>query len=684
MSWKSASGSHAVDMRIAFIAVLTFAGVLLTEARATDACSSGDGQAAQLLRRALALSVMGQKADPFLNAVGVQCTPKLLTVTLPPGKLRVTQSVALGSLGKALGDRSLKILGSGRNRTILSGAMVVAAWAKLQDGASIARLAVPARDHVVVAPLPKEVADYVGLQRRGFGTRGIVAHPELYWRGARLPLARWPDDGFAHVDRTDVDSPGWFAFADASSPKFVSGTHLWAGGYWYHDWAYFHLPVTANNDSVSGFSIDGELPRYGVRTGARVYLYNALELLDRPGEWVLDLSRRLIYLWPPTDASSSVEISVAKTVLDLDGARGVSVGDLTVEGARGDVVSMRDVDDVRLSNCVVRNAGSRGVVVKGRNSAVERCSIQATGDAGLQLEGGDRATLEPSRLTAQSNVIGDTGAWTRTYAPAIDARGVGVHVTHNNLYSLPHSAVLLVGNDHVVEHNRIADVATETGDVGAVYIQRDWTARGNRIADNIFVNIQGVGRYGATAVYFDDFVSGAEVVHNVFMNVHRGVLIGGGRDNQVMSNLFVNTAIPIHIDSRGENWRKELVQNRDSELWNALRAVPFDREPFRSRYPELARLPDDQPELPKRNVIIGNVAVRSTLASSSVERPDLQRWQDNTDLQQVDERGLNETLQARPAPNAVIQRQDADAASCAAPAVVSWVCDVLSAAPPPP
>jgi hypothetical protein len=37
----------------------------------------------------------------------------------------------------------------------------------------------------------------------------------------------------------------------------------------------------------------------------------------------------------------------------------------------------------------------------------------------------------------------------------------------------------------------------------------------------------------------------------VFGGVGRGVLLGGGRDNKIHGNIFINLPIGIHVDARG-------------------------------------------------------------------------------------------------------------------------------------
>ena len=45
--------------------------------------------------------------------------------------------------------------------------------------------------------------------------------------------------------------------------------------------------------------------------------------------------------------------------------------------------------------------------------------------------------------------------------------------------------------------------------------------------------------------------SSADVIGNVFNRVTRAIQIGGGRDNNVLNNIFIDCVPSLHIDARG-------------------------------------------------------------------------------------------------------------------------------------
>jgi hypothetical protein len=123
--------------------------------------------------------------------------------------------------------------------------------------------------------------------------------------------------------------------------------------------------------------------------------------------------------------------------------------------------------------------------------------------------------------------------------------------------------------------------------VGAIYIGRDYTYRGNRIHHNYIHHTGGVG-LGAMGIYMDDCVSGTEIYGNIFYKVQRAAFLGGGRDHQVVNNVFVDCNYAVELDGRGLDpspvWRGML----DQTMRERLTQVPLPL--YRERYPALKSL----------------------------------------------------------------------------------------------
>jgi hypothetical protein len=256
------------------------------------------------------------------------------------------------------------------------------------------------------------------------------------------------------------------------------------------------------------------------------------------------------------------------------------------------------------------------------------------------MNGGDRQTLRPGGHVVENCHFARQGRWSKCYVPAVLISGVGQRASHNLIHDLPHCAILFNGNDHLVEFNEIHHIALETGDVGAIYTGRDYTYRGNRIRHNFIHDTGGVGM-GSMGVYMDDNVSGTEILGNVFYKVQRAAFLGGGRDHQVLNNIFVDCNHAVELDGRGLNsspvWRNMV----DQTMRQRLTEVPLQL--YRERYPALTSLdeyygPPGGPPItgadfkgvpPENNRVARNVCVGKWLHVYWHAKPEMILLQDN-------------------------------------------------------
>ena len=143
---------------------------------------------------------------------------------------------------------------------------------------------------------------------------------------------------------------------------------------------------------------------------------------------------------------------------------------------------------------------------------------------------------------------------------------------------------------------------------------RDWTMRGNVVRFNYFHDLGGgAGLVGVTrtsmAIYLDDTAAGTTVFGNVCVRAGHAVQVGGGRDDIVENNVFVDCKPAVSLDARGLGWAaKYLLPGGGWEMQEKLAAVPYDRPPYSTRYPHLANVLQDDPAAPKYDVIAHNIA----------------------------------------------------------------------------
>ncbi|MCX6622890.1 MAG: right-handed parallel beta-helix repeat-containing protein, partial [Acidobacteria bacterium] len=541
----------------------------------------------------------GTKERPFRtlerarDAVRTAARPAGVTVWLRGGTYRLTKTFELGAGDSGASGHPVVYRAMAGEVVRIIGGQAVRGWQRWKGS-------------ILRADLRRQgITDYGKIVSRGFSRPAHVAGLELFAGDRPMRLARWPNRGWAHLGAaTPAKSTDRFAYDTARPERWTKAADAWVHGYWTYDWADSYEHVASIDLAARVIRTDAPHGVYGYKAGQRWMALNLLEELDEPGEWYLDRAAGMLYFWPPAGSAETIVSVLEKPLVAMNGASHVELRDLTFEFTRGDAVEISGGAGNRVAHCRLSNIGNRAVVIKGGSgSGVENSEISYTGDGPVHLEGGDRRTLTASGHFADRNHIHHFGRWSRTYTPAVYLVGVGARATGNTINHAPHNAILLTGNEHLVEGNDIHSVAMETGDVGAWYLGRDWTERGNVVRGNYFHNL---GHGDVNAIYLDDCASGTLIEKNVIERAHRGVMIGGGRDNRIEGNRFVACDIAIHFDARGKGWAKFWFDGRDNTLFDRLDAMPVAGEPWRSRYPQLLTITRDEPASPKGNVLNGN------------------------------------------------------------------------------
>lgn len=527
--------------------------------------------------------------------VGGEETPRLIRLELPAGKTRLLEplTVPRGLLEKGV---ALQVQSGAGGRAVLSGAMSLSGW-RLMDEQRRVALGVPLSEGLYRVEVPNQVANAMrkGLNR-DHGQKLDMAPPELIVDGKIFGLAQWPLTGFM---KAKEGHDNVVSIRHSDMPPAADGDALMAHGFWFHDWADSQRTVASVDRASATVKLDGPPVRYGIKPGARFVLQNSPSFVRKHGDYAVAREKNEVYFFsnqPP----SEVEVTGSASIIKGASSRVRLVG-VTLEGVRGNAVDLIG-DGNEITDVTVRNVGLVGIRINGYRNIVKNSHVHNVGAIGVELLGGDRKTLRSSDSVLVDSTIEHVGRLIWSANPGVRVVGVGVKVSGNVVRYGPHAGIFYFGNDHLIENNEVYEVAKLTDDVGGIYTGQDWTARGSRVVGNYVHDLHGVGREGATAYYLDDQASGVLVEENVAWNVDRGALVGGGRNNKILRNIFVHTSECLKIDERGLTTQGPNTRI-GKRLLERLHAVDFSDSPYLERYPNLGSVLLDRPGVPVGNVV---------------------------------------------------------------------------------
>jgi len=497
----------------------------------------------------------------------------------------------------------------------LTGGKALNNWTLVSDKNVLAMFYPEVRGKVYMADLKT-----AGISEYGTPEGGGA---ELFFNDKPMRISRYPNKGFmkiagilnenpVDVRGTKGDLKGKFLYSDDRISKWVNEKDAWVHGYWFWDWSEQRHKVKNIDTRKKLIELVPPYHNYGYRTGQWFYGFNLLSEIDEPGEYYIDRTEGKIYFYPPSPVENgNAYLSVNKNIILIKNVTFVTIDGIILEGCTGTAIEMEDCYNTTIAGCTIRNTGDNGVIIEGGfENGVKSCDIYEAGGGGIRITGGDRKTLTPSGNFADNNYVHHIARLKRVYYPGISINGVGNIISHNLIEHVPHMAIGFLGNENIIEYNELNDVCFESNDAGAIYTGRNWTMRGNIIRYNYLHNISGFEGKGCVGIYLDDAFSSADIIGNVFRNVTRAMMIGGGRDNRVLNNIFVDCSPSIHVDARGLGW----MANSHIPDWiseaeekGTILGIAYNKPPYSDKYPSLVNILKDEPRAPKGNIISNNI-----------------------------------------------------------------------------
>jgi len=538
------------------------------------------------------------------------------TLELAPGVYRLAKTLELDSR-----DAGLVIRSAPGGRAVLDGGEVITGFRPFRDGIFVAD----------VSRLP-----FVREPFACYGGIGLIKDAnrvfDLYRDGQPLEVAREPDTGFFKTGKV-YDAKEFIFECSALDGLDCRGEKgMFATGYWRWLWADNTFALTGHGGvrdearpSPAGkggkwkldaqMAVPGEYSYRNLQPNMPFFVCNSLKFLNRDCEWVLDREGGKIYVKGKPEAEY-VLTAVAGPLLRVKGAANVRLEGLHFRYGRGNGVEAHGCRGLVFRGNLVERFGGTGVICSQAQDCLLAGNLLRTfGYKAATLSGGDRSTLTPSGCVFADNEVTDTGRSRRTYSHGVAISGCGVQVLRNHFHDLPSSSICMPGNNHLIASNITERAVLESDDQGGIDVFGSPFFQGNRVIHNVWRDIgrEATGlaaACGKAGVRLDDQVSGFYIYGNRFDNCSGGhfggVQIHGGRDNDVVNNVFTRCRWAVSFSPWNMNrWHQHWYPNCKSK-----ETVDVFSPVWKAQYGDLMRLKDmKNVNRITRNVVIGAEAL---------------------------------------------------------------------------
>lgn len=640
--------------RIAGSAILAFTLCVGAGAATRDVYVSPNGNDANPGTRDKPVATLESARELVRRHKGESVLPQpAVTVWITAGQYEQKQPLILNERDSGLPGAPIVWRAMKGSRVSITGGRCIpsSSFTPVTEEQFIRRLTPEAAKHVLQVDLRKlGIQDFGQHRQYGHALPVCPAPLELFYNGAPMPLARYPNTGAIRIGK--VIDPGsaprngdytnrgaTFEYTDARHEVWAGQGDVWFQGTFNYGFA---------DDSLRMESIDSKTRQvklaqphlYGVASGQAFQSYvahNIFDELDSPGEWYLNRNTGMLYFWPPgpTQGSAIMVSLLEDPIICLEGASHVTLRDVTIEVGRGIGLYLERGSNNLVAGCTVRNLGTSGIFLgqgarqtfphptvddyegvpvarrvenlqghlykysawdrlAGSSNRVLSCDVYNTGSGGIALSGGSKRNLIPGHNSVENCQVHDYNRRNKFLWSGINVDGCGNRVAHCAIYNSDWQGIYVHGNDHLFEYNEIHHVTLNSNDTSPWYLGRNPSDRGNVIRYNYFHHCGNPERM-TMGIYCDDSTTGVLVHGNVFyrMDVNHGVLFSNSGWDLIMTNNLV-------IEPRSHT----VVMSAHYYTWAKAEAVPMFGEhgllrqrllrdvnilapPYRARYPEL-------------------------------------------------------------------------------------------------
>lgn len=461
----------------------------------------------------------------------------------------------------------------------------------------------PPNKHVIFTSLAAERAKITGsLNVDGFALHDAdkniyraavpeyVSARQLYVNNEKAIRARTEEDpyGFENLDKNVFSGKGLVSDnAIYKDLKYPMQTELWFINGWRHRMI---MPdKISDSNGKSAFLFDGEnkgnwqiMACDNTAVSVPVYLENAYEFLDTPGEWYLDTQEHYLYYIPRDGENlqaAEVVIPSSETLLRLTGTPDNPIQNLTFRELEFTCSTWNEPTKMRSFLCgqnAVYQAADNGSLMPGavevycgKNISFECCAFRDLGACALKMTG----SIRNCRITENE--------FYRISGSAMCMGDVTQNIKMNDLGALPDQSRNPSDEKYAVKNNRISDnyihfVATD-------YYSAAGISLGYPIETEISNNTLTNGAYSGIHIGWGwnnektpSAIAGLSIKNNVITGFMNSRVYDGGAI-YVLGKTSGSHLLPNNIQANyianNQNTNPGIYPDEGSSMWNIFENV---------------------------------------------------------------------------------------------------------------
>lgn len=428
----------------------------------------------------------------------------------------------------------------------------------------------------------------------------------IYYNGKRQQMAQWPNTDFSYMSdiiRDETAGEVSFKAEENAAPELWTNLqNAYIGGYMSLDYTGFVTKIDrVENGRI--YSKSMEIAKRYNDNYRRFKVMNLLEELDTAGEYYVDRDNLKLYWYAPDGFDkNNDEFSVAvlrENMVQLNDVDWIEFDGLTFAESYSTGINSNNANHFTVKNCKFHDLAFSALSLTANNITVENCEFYNLG-TGVYIGqyGLNYSNLKESKNVFRNNHIYNIAEGIFVQSSALWVGGYKTLVENNTIHSGTYAAITYTGPENTIRNNELYNLATETGDAGAIYTGRSWIDYGGLVEENYIHNLGYWGKrgyLGVNGIFWDDSACGNTARNNIIENtaLGYGILHASGSDNTAENNIIIgNNDDGIVLSDYSAGWSREetLSEAVSHGLYNReTMTLRTDISDIMNKYPQIAR-----------------------------------------------------------------------------------------------